>query len=186
MVERRWYTESMQDNPRLESVLDEIPYLKANTHEAQSTPTNKDRRCKSRGQGGKKRDEPVLSQSQFAARMKELFPRAPSAMPKRSKVIKSVYSTTTSAVRKFANTISDLNISEETQLGYTNDFKVILAMFEENPERMKVFQKINQWWDTEQEMDGIVQDEDKNPRKRRRDDQWSIGRGSEQIEYQGR
>ncbi|KAG0251056.1 hypothetical protein BGZ95_007004 [Linnemannia exigua] len=185
MVEKRWYTESMQDNPRLDSALDEIPHVRANTYEAESTVANKNRRGKGKGRGGKERDKPVLSQTEFAARMKELFPKAPSAMPRRSKIIKTVHSKTTSAVRKFANTISDLDVSEETQLGYTNDFKTILATFEENPEKMKAFQEFNQWWDAKRKMDGIVQDQDQNPRKRR-DTQWISGRGSKQIGYQGR
>ncbi|KAG9064932.1 hypothetical protein KI688_003194 [Linnemannia hyalina] len=39
----RWYTEGMQDNPRLNSTLDELQHVRANTY-AESTAANKDRR----------------------------------------------------------------------------------------------------------------------------------------------
>jgi len=183
MVEKRWYTEGMQDNPRLNSTLDELQHVRANTYEADSTAANKDRRGK--GKGRKERGRPVLSQSDFAARLKELFPKAPSAVSKRSKAIKAVHSRTTSAVRKFANTISDLDVSEEAQLGYTNDFKTIMATFEEYPEKMKAFQEFNQWWEAKRKVDGTVQDQNQNPKKRR-GHHWNIGRGSKRVEERGR
>ncbi|KAF9081079.1 hypothetical protein BGX29_004765, partial [Mortierella sp. GBA35] len=132
-------------------MLDEFPRIRANTYEAESTAADKDRR--DGGKGRKERDRPVLSQSEFVARLKELFPKAPFAVSKRSKAIKAVHSKTTSAVRKFANTISDLDVSEEAQLGYTNDFKTITATFEESPEKMKAFLEFDQWWEAKRKRD---------------------------------
>ncbi|KAG9067095.1 hypothetical protein KI688_013008 [Linnemannia hyalina] len=47
----RWYTEGMQDNPRLNSTLDELQHVRANTYEAESTAANKDRREEQGDQG---------------------------------------------------------------------------------------------------------------------------------------
>ncbi|KAF9535980.1 hypothetical protein EC957_001067, partial [Mortierella hygrophila] len=89
MVEKRWYTEGMQDNPRLNSTLDELPRVRANTCEAESTAANMDMDRRGKGKGRKEKGRPVLSQSEFAARLKELFPKAPSPVSKRSKAIKA-------------------------------------------------------------------------------------------------
>ncbi|KAG0195856.1 hypothetical protein BGX33_002441, partial [Mortierella sp. NVP41] len=153
------------------------------TNKAESTAADKDRR--GRGKGRRERGSPGLSQSEFVARLKELFPKAPSAVSKRSKAIKTVHSKTASAVRKFANTISDLDVSEEAQLGNTNDFKTITATFEESPEKMKAFLEFNQWWEAKRKRDGTVQDQDQNPMKKRTGHHWSIGRGLKRVGERG-
>ncbi|KAF9115890.1 hypothetical protein BGX30_006148, partial [Mortierella sp. GBA39] len=128
----RWYVEAKQDDPGLEATLDAFPWIRANTKAAMDI-----------ARVG--HEKPTMTQEQYAARMRELFPRPQPIVSKTAKSNKAVAGKIIGSSRDIVHALEDMDIPVEDKIEMSDTLVALADVFRNAPETgtllLKVFKQ---------------------------------------------